>query len=299
MPSTRDLLAAGFTHNELARQARRGELVRLRRGSYALPAEVGTEPETRHRQLVEATVPLLAAGTVVSHLSAAVLHELPVWGDQLGRVQVTRSAAAHGKRRGNVHVHTAALTADEVTTLQGLSVTTLARTVVDLGRTVPPQQAVAAGDAALRAGLSGTELDAVLALAQRRPHVAAARRVVNLLDARSESAGESASRVVLHELGIPPSSLQHEVLDASGRLIGRTDFAWEQYRTLGEFDGRIKYGRLLRPGETAADVVYREKRREDALRDQGWQVVRWSWADLLQPHLLADRLHRAFRRGTR
>ena len=191
------------------------------------------------------------------------------------------------------------LTADEVVVVAGVSVTSLARTVVDLGRTLPLGQAVAAGDAARRAGLSSAELDEVLALAHGRPHVAAARRVVDLLDPRSESAGESASRVVLHELGIPPTSLQHEVFDASGRLIGRSDFAWEQHRTLGEFDGRVKYGRLLRPGETAADAVYREKRREDALRDQGWQVVRWSWADLLQPHLLADRLHRAFRRAAR
>jgi len=60
--------------------------------------------------------------------------------------------------------------------------------------------------------------------------------------------------------------------------VGRSDFGWEEQRTLGEFDGRVKYGRLLRPGETAADTVYREKRREDALRDQGWQLVRWSAA---------------------
>lgn len=299
MTSTRDLLAAGFTYNELARQARRGDLVRLRRGSYASPTHVGTEAADRHRQLVEATMPLLAPDAVVSHLSAAVLHALPVWGDQLGRVQVTRSAARSGKRRGNVHVHTAPLAAEEVVAVQGLPVTTLARTVVDLGRTVAAGQAVAAGDAALRTGLSPTELDEVLALAHGRPHVAAARRVAALLDPRSESAGESSSRVVLHELGLPPTNLQHEVFDASGRLIGRSDFAWEQHRTLGEFDGRVKYGRLLRPGETAADAVYREKRREDALRDQGWQVVRWSWADLRQPHLLADRLHRAFRRAAR
>jgi hypothetical protein len=44
-------------------------------------------------------------------------------------------------------------------------------------------------------------------------------------------------------------------------------------------------------------VVWREKRREDALRDLGWQVVRWTWADLLQPWVLADRLQRAFARN--
>ncbi len=42
---------------------------------------------------------------------------------------------------------------------------------------------------------------------------------------------------------------------------------------MGEFDGRIKYGRLLRPGQEAGDAVFEEKRREDAIRDEGWKVV--------------------------
>ena len=49
------------------------------------------------------------------------------------------------------------------------------------------------------------------------------------------------------------------------------------------FDGRVKYSKLLRPGEGAEDAVYREKLREDALRDQGWQMARWGWDDLKTP----------------
>lgn len=75
------------------------------------------------------------------------------------------------------------------------------------------------------------------------------------------------------------------------------DFAWPEHRTIGEFDGRVKYGRLLRPGEDAGEVVFREKVREDLLRDAGWQVVRWVWADLDRPHVVADRVRRAFRRA--
>lgn len=181
--------------------------------------------------------------------------------------------------------------------LERLAVTSLTRTVVDLGRSVPLQQAVAAGDAALRAGLDPVDLAVALQQAEGRPGIAAARRAVGLLDARSESAGESASRVVLHELGMPPSDLQLDVIDGGGLLVGRSDFAWRSQRTLGEFDGRTKYGRLLRPGQTAEDALWSEKRREDALRDLGWQVVRWVWADLRRPDLLADRLQRAFQRG--
>jgi hypothetical protein len=120
--------------------------------------------------------------------------------------------------------------------------------------------------------------------------------VVDFGDGRSESPGESLSRVALARLGLPAPALQFEVHDGSGLLVGRADFGWEEQRTLGEFDGKVKYGRLLRPGQLSEDVVYQEKRREDALRDLGWQVVRWSWADLKDAAMIADRLWRAFSR---
>ena len=70
-------------------------------------------------------------------------------------------------------------------------------------------------------------------------------------------------------------------------------------RTFGEFDGSVKYGRLRRPGEEPEDAVFREKVREDRVRDLGSEVVRWIWSDLQQPQALADRLQRALTRGRR
>jgi len=71
------------------------------------------------------------------------------------------------------------------------------------------------------------------------------------------------------------------VYDAHGRLVGITDFAWPDHRLLGEFDGKEKYARFLRPGEQPGDAVFREKRREDELRRvTGWAMVRVVWADL-------------------
>lgn len=291
-----DPALAQLSPAELARAERRGELVRLRRGSYLRAADLPSDPADRHRRLVAATWPLLGEGAVLSHCSAAALHGLPLWTAPFGKVQLTRTSG-RGKCRGEVHVHVAPLTSLEVVVLGGTPVTSLARTVVDLGRTLPLVDAVAAGDAALRVGLSREELGWVLDQARGRPGVEAARRAVAALDPRSESAGESASRVVLHRIGLPPSDLQFEVLDELGRFVARCDFVWEQQRTLGEFDGRVKYERLLRPGQSAAQVVYAEKRREDAARDLDWQMVRWSAPDLLEEQVLADRLRRAFRRG--
>lgn len=59
----------------------------------------------------------------------------------------------------------------------------------------------------------------------------------------------------------------------------RSDFDWDG-RLAGDFDGRVKYGRLRRPGERFEQAVMREKEREDRLRGMGIMVVRWIWADL-------------------
>ena len=293
---TRELLTDGYSHNEIARLTRSGSLVQLRRGAYTwMTGEV--EASDRHRRLVLATVPMMSPDVVVSHASAAVLHELPVWSEAMASVQVTRALTGGGRRRGPVHLHASSLAPEEVVRLSGVSVTSMARTVVDLSRSLPFDQAVAAGDAALRAGLTGADLAQALDLSARRPGMAGARRTVAFLNRRSESPGESLSRVVLAQAGLPEPELQYEVFGDDGRLVGRVDFGWPAYRTLGEFDGKVKYGKLLTAGQSAADVVYAEKRREDALRDLGWQVVRWSWADLHDVPALLARLERAFRRG--
>jgi len=109
--------------------------------------------------------------------------------------------------------------------------------------------------------------------------------------------GESHSRVTLDKIGMPAPQLQYEVVDPRSGRVAFADFAWPEVRTLGEFDGKIKYGRLVTTEQTAGDVIYAEKQREDWLRDLGWEVVRWGWNDLAQPANLASRLRRGFSRG--
>jgi hypothetical protein len=65
---------------------------------------------------------------------------------------------------------------------------------------------------------------------------------------------------------------------------------------VGEFDGRVKYGRLLRPGRSAEDVLFEEKLREDRIRDEDHGVVRWTWPDLRERYVLRDRIRRALER---
>jgi hypothetical protein len=61
----------------------------------------------------------------------------------------------------------------------------------------------------------------------------------------------------------------------------------------------VDYGRGLKPGRDPGDAVFEEKRREDALRDEDWRVVRWTWAELTPGGAVANRVERALARGRR
>jgi hypothetical protein len=295
---TRGLLNLGYDHRDLRRLQREGELVRVRRGAYSPDDKSGEFVEERHRRLILATAPQLQDGAIFSHGSAAVLYGLPVWSEAVARVHVTRNRRGKGVKRSVVQVHGAPLQPSEIVLIDNLPVTSLARTVLDLARTLPMTQAVAAGDRALALGLAMAALDAGLLAMERWPGIRAARRVVEFLDERSESAGESVSRVRLMEEGLPRPELQQEIFGSDGWLVARADFYWKEHRTVGEFDGKIKYGRLLKPGQRIEDVIFEEKLREDAVRDLGLQVVRWISRDLYRPGVLRDRVLRAFARAT-
>ena len=288
------LLAEGWTDRELRRMRRSGALTDVRRGSYAIPDDERlATPEGRHAMLVEATLPGLAPGAVVSHVSAAVLHGLPVWNIPLRRVHGTRDARSGGRISSRLHLHASPLDPADVVEIDGVPVTSLARTAVDLARTVAFEQAVVVADGALRA-LFGEP--AALRAAHERaagwPGAPKAKRVLDFADGRSESAGESRSRVAIHRLGLPRPVLQWEVATAGG--VHRVDFAWPELATVGEFDGLIKYRRLVLPGQDPADVVVAEKLREDDLRGEHLGVVRWIWPEIERFDGVARRLRRSF-----
>jgi hypothetical protein len=274
---------------------RDGSLRAIRRGAYV--ADASEDPAAQHALLVRAALAELSPDAVVSHASAAVIHGLRVWGIPLDRVTVTRARRRSGARQGSrVHVHCAPLEPDEIVLVEGVPVTSVPRTVVDVARTVGFEQAVVVADAALEAGLVD---EAVLAAAVARwprwPGLPAARRAIAFAAGGSGSVGESRSRVAIAKAGLPAPLLQWEVRRSDGAFVGRVDFGWPRQRTVGEFDGRVKYGKLLLPGQDPADVVYQEKLREDALRAEDLAVVRWTWSDLTHFAPVAARLRERFR----
>lgn len=292
----RDALARGYTDSEIRTLCRDGGLDRLRPGAY-LRGGAELDPRQRHVELIRATLPGVSVDAVVSHQSAAVLHGLPVWGIPLDRVHVTRDKTGGGRRTRHLHSHSAPLPDRNVLVRNGIRLTLLARTVADLRRTSSFETAVVIGDAALRVSAARPdEIRDASTYAIGRPGYPAALRALGFLDGRSESVGESRSRVALDGLGLPAPDLQASLLDADGLLLGRVDFLFADAGVVGEFDGKVKYGKYLRDGQAPGDVVFAEKQREDRIRDAGWEVARWTWRDLESPDAIGGRIRRAMQR---
>ncbi|WP_024806512.1 hypothetical protein [Nocardia sp. BMG51109] len=275
----REAVRHGISDDEIRRRCTGGRWRRLRRGSYTDEAAfAGLDAMARHRVLADAMLPDLSTDAILSHQSAAVIYGAPVRVALLDRVDVTRDRRHGGRVRPKLKVHCAPV--GTVAELDGFVLTAPARTIVDLARTVPFEAAVVAGDALAREyGVTPADLDGELALARRRHGIAAARRVVEFLNPHSESVGESRSRVMLRRCGIPIPQSQGDVYGGDGRMLGRVDFYFGETGVVGEFDGRTEYGRRRGPGAGPADPAA-EKIRENALRDNGLHVVRWTWDDL-------------------
>jgi hypothetical protein len=256
--------------------------------------------EQLHVALVHAAVRSLAKPAVVSHVSAAILRGLPSWGLDLSLVHVTRGDLHSPRIEGGVHHHAGELRNDDLEQIDGIWVTSPARTAIDTARVTAFEAAVVVTDALLHRGLvdRGTILDRLESM-RDWPGTCNAGRVAEFADGRSESVGESRTRVAFELVGLPRPDLQRLITTPDGKIVGRSDFLFDGLWTIGEFDGRVKYGRLLKPGEAPGDVVWREKQREDRIRDLGYEVGRIIWSDLSDRPAVAERFRAAFARARR
>lgn len=279
--SRRDLLTAGYTDAEVRAALRRRELTRVVTGVYAPTNEFeAMDLDSRYRSRVRAIAERSPA-LVISHLSAAAMHGLPLPAGRRMPVHLTRPGRGGAHRRDDRRwVHAALLDGTHTVSRDGLPLTSVARTVVDVARTEPLDDAVSVADAALHDGLvSPDELTLAMEDASWSRGRPRAWRALRLADGRAESPGESRMRLRLIP-SFPDLTLQVEIFDERGRFVARTDGGLLDDGLLMEYDGHSKYGRLLKPGESVREAVAREKRREELISRLGWGMVRFVSADL-------------------
>jgi hypothetical protein len=292
-------IAAGLSSKQLRTLVKTGALIRVRHGAYATAeavAESKDDPVRRHALNLAAAIASADRTCAASHESAAIIHYIDgVTKLPTGHVVLTRepggSTSGRGRRTAGLTIHAAALPADHVMTLDGVRVTTPARTVVDLARLLPFRDAVVVADSAIRKRkASKPQMRQVLQTCRQWPGTAQAERVIGFSTGLSESPLESAARVLFDEQGLPAPQLQREFIAHDGSGSARADFYWAEYKTVAEADGMLKYDDPDNPHAMRAQF-----KRDRLLRDLGYKVVHFTWDELFYaPERVIARIRAAF-----
>lgn len=250
------------------------------------------DPESRHRLTARSVLRTAHPCTVLTHVSSLVERETPVWNVDLSHVHTTRTDGRSGRREAGVVHHRGRLPEWEVEVLNGLRVSRAARSVIELTSIGDVETGLVSANWLLgRLECSRPELEAVVRRFSHWPNTLGSDLVVRLANACCQWPGEARTQHLLWRLHIPPAVPQFEIYDDLGNLLAVLDFAWPKFGVFLEFDGRIKYERLRREGETLDEVIHREKRREERVCAlTGWVCIRITWADLARPEATARRI---------
>lgn len=297
--TTEQLVTAGVSRERIGRLVRQGILMSPRHGTYVpvlMATQAAADPRREEALRVATVLARRSVGPVASHRSAAIMHGLDTLSASSAKmITVTQAPGGHGSRasRRGVRLYTAELPAEHVTTRFGVACTSVARTVVDLARCGTLDAGVVVADSALRMKLTGPgELAAVLDACGHWPGTAAARRAVEFGDGRAESALESVARVAFDRHGLEAPEPQ-VWLGGDGLRVGRVDFYWPRHRTIAEADGNAKYHGNRR------NVTW-QLMRDTRLRDAGFEVVHFTWAEIVYaPEQVITRIRAAFARAAR
>lgn len=287
----REALGFGYDDRDLRRWLAQGHVARVRHGTYvAADRWAAASAAERHILRSHAVAMTHHSGVALSHVSGAAMHGMSLWGQDLSRVHVTRIGAKACRKQRDVAYHDGSSGADLVV-VEGSPVLTPARCALGAAAQATVESGMTVLDSAYHLGLCDPEsVRAMYEGIQGWPGTARLQITLRLASPGAESVGESRSRFLFWAHGLPKPELQYPVYDGS-ELVGMCDFAWPEYGVLGEFDGRVKYGRYLRPGESPGDAVFREKVREDRLREiTGWRMIRLIWSDLNSPTATARRV---------
>lgn len=198
------------------------------RGIYVLKQEQPTL-RTRIRGAM-----LAAPTAVISGVAASAVHGA-LWVDDDAPIELIGRCR---NQRGLLLRHDT-LGAGEVAEVNGIRVTTPARTAFDLGRRLDKGPAVARMDALMRARpFSITDVDLLAKVHRGVPGLPKLRKALPLVDGGAESPRETWLRLLFVEAGLPKPVTQYVVRAENGRYIRRLDMVWEEFKVGAEYDGQ-------------------------------------------------------------
>ena len=292
---TSDFALVGADGKTLRRAVKASKSLNLRRGVFVDSAGwADVSDRDKYFLRMRAVAVTRKVAPVFSHHSAAVIWGLPIIGRWPDAVHLMAAGRLGVHSKNGVVWHHDRLKDEDVVEIDGMLVTSLTRTLVDLACTTSFLSAVASLDHGTKPrlvlpngsqvpGIERDELLERLAAESPRRGARAARKAVLFSDNRSGSTGESLSRGQIFLCGFPAPELQVSFLSADGQE-DIVDFRWKQrqelrtLRLFGEFDGKVKYTRdEYMKGRSIEEVVWDEKLREDRLRATDHGMARWIW----------------------
>ena len=278
--SVAEATALGATRSLLRAAVSRGEWERPSAGVLVAAGAPST-------WLRDAAVAVVGSGGVLSHRAAARLHVLD--GFDEAPVEVTVAHSSSWRHDGTIVHRSRRLDRDDLHEVDGISVTSVARTLVDLGAVVEDDLVEQALDDALRQGASALWIETTLDRVARpgRTGTGALRRTLARPDRKGplpDSVFERLVERVCTDAGLPQPTRQVRVYDTDGSLVAIIDVGWPDRRVGIEGHSRRWHSGALR-GE-------RDRRRDNRLTALGWELLYASWSDVQHPEELT-RLVRA------
>ena len=276
--------AIGLNRNVVARYLQSGHLREPLSGVLV----INGAPSTWHQTLLVATLGSNAAG-VAGFRSAAALHRFDGYSQNEIEIVLPSSRREVDKV---ARVFQSRVTQSQITDVDGIRCTNIARTLIDIASVDPPVLVAQAFESAWRNGVSLTWIrqvaESLRGRGQRGP-----KQILILLDQADAHSRptESALELRLERIlnGVPGLARQHKLLDEKGVFVARVDFAIPSARIAIEAHSRrFHFG----PG-----AVARDEEREHAIKMAGWDVHYFGHESMKAPNAVRAKVADALRRA--
>ncbi|NYE49320.1 hypothetical protein HDA32_004440 [Spinactinospora alkalitolerans] len=265
----------GLSVHQIQRLVRTGRWRRVRVGVYLVRGDPAPALAARvmAAQLVYGPRAVAVGGT------AARLWRMqgPLPGPGHEFIHLCAPGVAGAKHEG-LRLHGWRVGPDEVTLCGGIRLTTPGRTVRDTVLMTDRYSGISVIDSALQQGLVNAEdLPVPEAANAGRQGARRTRSWWSLADGRAQSTFETRLRLVCHDAGIPPETLQYPVHDGEGGLVGHADLAWPGWGVVAEADGSAPHA--------LPDALFTDRRRQNRILSAPERLVllRFTWRDLQRP----------------
>ena len=266
-----DAARAGVTHKRL----RHRSLHRLGKGIRSASPTADLPLSIRVRPFIEVNERCAA-----SHLTAAELLVLPRR-QQKGSPDMFHVIRPEGEahlNRPHVIVHRMKLFSDEVTTVNGIPVTTPERTWLDMAEMLSLDELVAMGDSCVRIPrpdledrdmplCSLADLQRMIDRHKGKRGLRKAREAIKLIRVGSDSPQETLLRLAMVRAGLPEPELNVPIISEDGARHHEPDLSYRRYKVGIEYEGEHHGDE----GQIVRDIARSE--RYEAL---GWTEVRIS-----------------------